>query len=49
MLIVNSLESVNELFGKRGSIYSHRTTFTAVGELMGFDKVCVVFPSKCAR
>ncbi|KAJ7152703.1 cytochrome P450 [Mycena crocata] len=44
MLIVNSLDSVNELFGKRGAIYSHRTTFTALGELMGFDKSIVLLP-----
>jgi hypothetical protein len=41
VLIVNSLPSINELLGKRWSTYSDRPTFTAVGELMGVEQVCV--------
>ncbi|KAF8173842.1 cytochrome P450 [Mycena galopus ATCC 62051] len=37
-LIVNSFSSLTELLEKRWKIYSHRPTFTAVGELMGVNQ-----------
>ena len=39
ILVVNSLETVNELFESRWKTYSHRPHFTVVGELMGVEKV----------
>ncbi|KAJ6558171.1 cytochrome P450 [Mycena capillaripes] len=44
VLIVNSLASIRELFENRWSIYSHRPTFTAVGELMGVDQSLALMP-----
>ncbi|KAF7331084.1 O-methylsterigmatocystin oxidoreductase [Mycena venus] len=38
VLIVNNLSCVTDLLERRWSIYSHRPTFTAVGELMGVDQ-----------
>ncbi|KAJ7491280.1 cytochrome P450 [Mycena latifolia] len=43
-LFVNSLSSINELFEKRWSIYSHRPIFTAVGELMGVNQSLALMP-----
>ena len=39
MLILNSMDAVNDLLDKRGDIYSCRPTLTMGGELVGFDQV----------
>lgn len=39
ILVVNSLEGVTELLERRWRNYSDRPIFTAVGELMGVDRV----------
>ncbi|KAF8958419.1 cytochrome P450 [Flammula alnicola] len=38
LLVLNSMEAINDLLEKRGSIYSDRPIFTVVGELMGLDQ-----------
>jgi len=38
ILILNTMESVTDLFVKKPAIYSDRPTFTMVGELMHLDK-----------
>ncbi|KAF8643331.1 hypothetical protein AX16_009060 [Volvariella volvacea WC 439] len=37
ILILNTIEAVNDLLDRRPSIYSDRPTFVMVGELMGLD------------
>ena len=39
ILVLNSLEAINDLFDKQALNYSDRPTFTMVGELMGLDRV----------
>jgi hypothetical protein len=39
MLVLNSMEAINDLLDKRSDIYSCRPTLTMGGELIGFDKV----------
>ena len=39
IVVLNSLQSINEFLDKRGRNYSHRPVFTVVGELMELDKV----------
>lgn len=39
ILVLNSLEAINDLFDKQALNYSDRPTFTMVGELMGLDQV----------
>ncbi|PPQ88910.1 hypothetical protein CVT25_009145 [Psilocybe cyanescens] len=38
LIALNSLDAIDDLLGKRGHIYSHRPTFTVVGEMMGLDQ-----------
>ena len=44
ILVLNSQKAINDLLDKRGNIYSDRPVFTAVGELMGLDKVRIYAP-----
>ena len=39
MLILNSMDAINDLLDKRGDIYSCRPTLTMGGELVGLDQV----------
>lgn len=39
ILVLNSLEAIQDLLDKRGPNYSHRPVFTVVGELMGLGQV----------
>ena len=39
ILVLNSQKAINDLLDKRGNIYSDRPVFTAVGELMGLNRV----------
>ena len=39
ILVLNSQKAINDLLDKRGSVYSDRPVFVAVGELMGLDRV----------
>lgn len=39
LLVLNSMEAINDLLEKRGQIYSDRPIFTVVGELMGLNQV----------
>ena len=39
MLILNSMDAINDLLEKRGDIYSCRPTLTMGGELVGLDQV----------
>jgi hypothetical protein len=40
IVVLNTIESVNALFDKRATNYSHRPILTMAGELMGLDRVC---------
>ncbi|KAF5344480.1 hypothetical protein D9758_014138 [Tetrapyrgos nigripes] len=44
VLVVNNIELIAELFEQRWSTYSHRPTFTVVGELMGVDQSLALMP-----
>lgn len=39
IIVLNSLDTINDLLDKRGTNYSHRPVFTVVGELMELDNV----------
>lgn len=39
IVVLNSMNSIRDLFERRAYNYSHRPTFTMVGELMGLDRV----------
>ena len=39
ILVLNSLDTMNDLLDKRGQIYSDRPFFTMASELMGADQV----------
>lgn len=49
ILVLNDIMAVNDLLDKRGAIYSHRPTFTVVGELMGLGKVIIYSVSNITR
>jgi hypothetical protein len=38
ILVLNSLQTINDLLDKRAKIYSNRPVFTVLGELMGLEK-----------
>ncbi|KAJ7764870.1 cytochrome P450 [Mycena metata] len=38
ILVLNSMEAINDLLDRRASIYSHRPIFTFLGEIMGVDQ-----------
>ena len=40
LILLNTIETLKDLYDKRGSIYSDRPTFVVMGELVGFDQVC---------
>lgn len=44
ILVLNDIKTVNDLLERRGTIYSHRPTFTVVGELMGLDQGMPLHP-----
>ncbi|KAL5529811.1 hypothetical protein ACEPAG_5798 [Sanghuangporus baumii] len=44
ILVLNSLEAINDLLDKRGNNYSHRPLFTVVGELMGLGQSMPLLP-----
>jgi len=44
VLVLNSLQAINDLLDKRGNIYSHRPIFTVVGELMGLNQSLALIP-----
>ncbi|GJE90601.1 cytochrome P450 [Phanerochaete sordida] len=44
VIILNSHESIVDLLEKRGNIYSHRPTFTVLGELMNLNKSIMLIP-----
>ncbi|OJT10984.1 AB hydrolase superfamily protein B1A11.02 [Trametes pubescens] len=39
ILVINSLQTIQQLFDKKGAIYSDRPSFTVVGELMNLGQV----------
>ncbi|KAL5536470.1 hypothetical protein ACEPAF_292 [Sanghuangporus sanghuang] len=44
VLVLNSLEAINDLLDKRGNNYSHRPIFTVAGELMGLGQSMPLLP-----
>ncbi|KAK7044190.1 hypothetical protein VNI00_007910 [Paramarasmius palmivorus] len=44
VLVLNSLNAINDLLDRRGNIYSHRPILTVGGELMGIDQTTVFMP-----
>ncbi|THH16796.1 hypothetical protein EW146_g3913 [Bondarzewia mesenterica] len=44
VLVLNSIEIINDLLDKRGNIYSHRPVFTVVGELMALGQSMPLLP-----
>ncbi|THH21271.1 hypothetical protein EW146_g251 [Bondarzewia mesenterica] len=44
VLVLNSMKAINDLFDKRGNIYSHRPIFTVVGELMKLNQSLALIP-----
>ncbi|KZT19227.1 cytochrome P450 [Neolentinus lepideus HHB14362 ss-1] len=44
ILILNSMEAVNDLLDKRGHIYSHLPVFTMIGELMALEQSMPLLP-----
>jgi hypothetical protein len=42
VVILNSLEAMNDLLDKRSTNYSHRPVFTMCGEMMTCDRVCLI-------
>jgi cytochrome P450 len=44
VLVLNSMEAIDDLLNKRGQNYSHRPVFTVVGELMGLNQGMPLLP-----
>jgi len=40
IIVLNTVESANELLDKRATNYSHRPIFQFLGELVGENEVC---------
>jgi hypothetical protein len=43
IIILNSLDAITDLLSKRGHLFSDRPVFTMAGELMGLDRVSLLF------
>ncbi|TFK38918.1 cytochrome P450 [Crucibulum laeve] len=44
VLVLNTMQAVNELLERRPNVYSHRPEFTVVGELMGLGQSVPLLP-----
>ena len=41
IVILNTLDSINDLLVKQGNLYADRPSFTFASELAGGDRVCI--------